>query len=47
MEKSKKQSTNPKQKISLNDFKVQRFITPVKINDLQFLNTAGGYGGGY
>lgn len=35
-------SSNEKKKISLSDFKVKSFVTKVKIEQMQFLKTAGG-----
>jgi len=34
--------SNEKKKISLSDFKVKSFVTKVKIEQMQFLKTAGG-----
>lgn len=35
-------SSKEKKKISLSDFKVKSFVTKVKIEQMQFLKTAGG-----
>jgi len=34
--------SSPKKKISLADFKVKSFVTKVKVEQMQFLKTAGG-----
>jgi hypothetical protein len=36
------QSGEKKKKISLADFKVKSFVTQVKVEQMQFLKTAGG-----
>jgi hypothetical protein len=37
----KKEETG-KKKVSLSDFKVKSFVTQVKVDQMQFLKTAGG-----
>ena len=36
------ESTAKKKKVSLSDFKVKSFVTNVKVEQMQFLKTAGG-----
>jgi len=39
---TKEETTKDKKKVSLGQFKVKSFVTEVKVDQMQFLNTAGG-----
>lgn len=39
---STENTSTEKKKISLSDFKVKSFVTKVKVEQMQFLKTAGG-----
>lgn len=37
-----KEKTGKKKKVSLEEFKMKSFVTKVKVDQMQFLKTAGG-----
>ncbi len=41
-EKAEESTTDGKKKVSLSEFKMKSFVTKVKVDQMQFLKTAGG-----